>query len=460
MSTTDGGLEHGRSGRPATGLSADGRALVLATVHAHAASLLRLARRHSLCADDAQDAYQRALEIFLRRADTLEPDGMAAWLRTVVKHEAMAVRAARQRTLAPTEIDFDAREAPDLPTADERLERFELVTRSAEALRRLKPQEARALLLKAEGHSYAEICDLTGWTYTKVNRCLTEGRKRFLERFADIQTGRECERWAPVLSAMVDGEATPQQLIELRPHLRNCAGCRSTLREFHRTASRIAAVVPPVGGLALGADGTPNLPHLLGRLLDAVTGGAHERALLAAHRWQVTLEAVSAGKVAAVAASTVALAGGVAAVEHTAERPAPSHHAAASRPASAPAASRAGSRTLWPAASGAMSGAAPRQLAAAKSARPARRVSVTRRRPRTTSAAADAPGGEFTLGGDSGPTADRANASTAQDASADVTPTTSVAEQAPARTRSATRNPRRSEASGGGGGEFVLGAGS
>ena len=37
-----------------------------------------------------------------------------------------------------------------------------------------------------EGYSYAEIQELTGWTYTKVNRCMAEGRKSFLENFARI----------------------------------------------------------------------------------------------------------------------------------------------------------------------------------------------------------------------------------------------------------------------------------
>ena len=34
---------------------------VIALITENAASLLRIARAHSLCADDAQDAYQRAL---------------------------------------------------------------------------------------------------------------------------------------------------------------------------------------------------------------------------------------------------------------------------------------------------------------------------------------------------------------------------------------------------------------
>ncbi len=40
----------------------------------------------------------------------------------------------------------------------------------------LKRDERRALSLLALGYSYSEICELTEWSYTKVNRCLAEGR--------------------------------------------------------------------------------------------------------------------------------------------------------------------------------------------------------------------------------------------------------------------------------------------
>ena len=74
---------------------------------------------------------------------------------------------------------------------------------SSEAARRcsaLKPQEVRALTLKAQGYSYAEIGEITGWSYTKINRCMAEGRKRFLQVFADIEHGRRCEELAAALS--------------------------------------------------------------------------------------------------------------------------------------------------------------------------------------------------------------------------------------------------------------------
>ena len=59
----------------------------------HEAALRRTARRYSLCADDAEDAYQRALEILLTKAPTDDLRELIRWTQTVTKHEALAVRA-------------------------------------------------------------------------------------------------------------------------------------------------------------------------------------------------------------------------------------------------------------------------------------------------------------------------------------------------------------------------------
>src|SRR5689334_23686603 len=80
--------------------------LVLDPIAAHADSLLRTARRFSLCADDAQDAYQRGLEILMRHAARLDADRAAGWLHTVVKHEALAINRSRSRSVAGEEIDL------------------------------------------------------------------------------------------------------------------------------------------------------------------------------------------------------------------------------------------------------------------------------------------------------------------------------------------------------------------
>src|SRR3954466_11557167 len=147
--------------------------LVLDLIAAHADSLLRTARRYSLCADDAQDAYQRGLEILMRHAARLDGDRAAGWLHTVGTHEALAINKARSRIVGGEEIDLDAIETRTSPSPEDRVLAFEQGARSAEALQRLKPQEVRALWLKAMGNSYQEICDATGWSYTKVCRTVS-----------------------------------------------------------------------------------------------------------------------------------------------------------------------------------------------------------------------------------------------------------------------------------------------
>jgi len=293
------------------------RELVLRVVSQHADSLLRTARRHSLCADDAQDAYQRTMEIFVRRAATLDPERAYKWVHTVCKHEAMAVRAQRQQLVSSEEPDLDAEEARHLPSPEEQMVSFDRLRRSAEALQRLKPQELRALWLKAEGFSYAEICEQTGWTHTKVNRCITEGRRAFMARYARIEGGDECERWLPLLCAIVDGEATPDQLMEIRPHLRHCLACRATVRELHATSAPLAALFPVALAPAAADHGHERAAGLLVRLYEAVVGGLHERAASAALKFQAAAEAASAGKLAAIAASAAAIAGGGAVVAGT-----------------------------------------------------------------------------------------------------------------------------------------------
>jgi DNA-directed RNA polymerase specialized sigma24 family protein len=60
---------------------------------------LRLARRYSLCDDDAWEALARGLELALRNHERIRPETAGAWFATVVRHEAMRVRKSRCREL-------------------------------------------------------------------------------------------------------------------------------------------------------------------------------------------------------------------------------------------------------------------------------------------------------------------------------------------------------------------------
>ena len=261
----------------------------------HGAQLMATARRYAATPEDAEDAYQRGVEILLTKAPTTDPAELLPWLKTVVKHEAFAVRRQAERNGVPSEpADIEPHAGRD-PGPSDLAERRERLRVGAEAMNQLKPQEIRALMLRADGLSYQEICETTGWTYTKVNRCLSEGRRSFVERVAGIETGVECARITPLLSALADGEATADDLARLRPHLRGCLACRARLREYREAPSRVAAVAP------LG---------FIGSLSAAV------RAVLGS-RWESFGQVVAANKGAAVAASTLALAGSGAATVAT-----------------------------------------------------------------------------------------------------------------------------------------------
>jgi RNA polymerase sigma factor (sigma-70 family) len=211
------------------------------------AELRQTARRFSLCEDDAEDAYQRALEILLVKAPSDRPRELIRWMKTVVKHEALAIRRYRERMLGVGDDgagDPIARIASSGAGPGERLERGEQVARSREALQALKPAELRSLTLLAAGYSYAEIGEITGFSQTKVNRCLAEGRQRFRHLLTRSEDGSRCAELAPLLSAYCDGEASGEDKVAVREHLRACAACRTTMRAYRATPAAIAALAP------------------------------------------------------------------------------------------------------------------------------------------------------------------------------------------------------------------------
>jgi RNA polymerase sigma factor (sigma-70 family) len=233
----------------------------------HEPSLKRTARRYSLDAEDVEDAYQRALEIVLTKTPTTDPRELIRWTHTVIKHEALAVRQGREKLLGlgrgdDTAADPIAGIASPEDSPDERAERREEIARSREALRALKPAELRALSLLAAGHSYAEIGELTGFSQTKINRVLAEGRDRFRDILSSSEDGRRCRELRPLLSAFCDGEAGPRDSATVREHLRACGRCRATMRTY-RAAPRVAIALAPV---------LPPSRSLLGRARDLVTG--------------------------------------------------------------------------------------------------------------------------------------------------------------------------------------------
>ena len=149
------------------------------------------ARLHAQRPPDAEDALQDACVQFIRYYDGPPADALR-WMYVVVKRCAWAIgrRASRSRELGydvwPASGEGEEREllsVDDGGTA-EAVERQEASSERLALLTYLKPDERRALLLLALGYSYKEIATRNGWTFTKVNRCIAEGRAALRGRLA------------------------------------------------------------------------------------------------------------------------------------------------------------------------------------------------------------------------------------------------------------------------------------
>jgi RNA polymerase sigma factor (sigma-70 family) len=294
----------------------------------HEPALRRTARRYSLDAEDAEDAYQRALEIALTKAPTTDLRELIRWTQTVTKHEALAVRQSRERLLgyrgrggSDDATDLVALIPAPGDSPGEQVERREVIARSREALRALKPAELQALSLLAEGYSYAEIGELTGFSQTKINRVLAEGRNRFRGLLSSSEDGSRCRELRPLLSAFCDGEASSPDSEIVREHLRACARCRSTMRAYRaapRIAIALAPALPPSRPLLERAQ---ELVASLGSRLPGI-GGANDSAAT-----QIAVAGGARGAGAAALAKLLTLcvgaAGGAAACVATGVLPAP-----------------------------------------------------------------------------------------------------------------------------------------
>lgn len=239
-----------------SGETAARRRAAVALIARHEHQLKRTARRYSLDAEDVEDAFQRAMEIVLTKAPSTDPRELIRWTQTVIKHEALSIRRNRERLLgaaSPRRPDAPHDPVALLPARgegpDEQAERREDMARTREALRALKPAELRALTLLAEGYSYAEIAEIAGFSATKVNRCVAEGRERFRSILFSSESGERCRELRPALSAFCDGEAGAAEAALVREHLRACASCRATMRTYRTTPRLAVALVPalPLG---------------------------------------------------------------------------------------------------------------------------------------------------------------------------------------------------------------------
>jgi RNA polymerase sigma factor (sigma-70 family) len=139
--------------------------------------LLRIAIRNAVNQTDAEEAVNDAFAAFIRAFDAASGAPPLAWITLTLKRKCWE---KRRRMYLDRQVGQEAERDSMIQSIPSRaLELAERVVERDLARRRLadlKPDERDGLGLLAAGLSYREIAELRGWTYTKVNRCVSEGR--------------------------------------------------------------------------------------------------------------------------------------------------------------------------------------------------------------------------------------------------------------------------------------------
>lgn len=144
--------------------------------------LLRIAVKHAANREDAEDAIQFALSALIEKYDPASGSPPLGWVTLTLERCCWAARrhahldrsAGQEAAPDSSGRSFTAGLIPSGATGSEQL--VELIDDARTRLAALKPAERRALSLIAAGFSYREVGQITGFSYTKTNRCATEGR--------------------------------------------------------------------------------------------------------------------------------------------------------------------------------------------------------------------------------------------------------------------------------------------
>jgi RNA polymerase sigma factor (sigma-70 family) len=161
---------------------AEARELAVELYRDHRGYLLRIARSNTGSAAVAEEALQEAFISFLRSFDPGRGAPPIAWLTLTLKRECgrrqgrekWDRRAGQEREWGEDVPGFVLESIPSRATGPE--ERIAERDHAQRQLAHLKPDERTGLGLQAAGFSYKEIAARRGWTYTKTNRCVSEGR--------------------------------------------------------------------------------------------------------------------------------------------------------------------------------------------------------------------------------------------------------------------------------------------
>ena len=296
---------------PPTEPTAEERRQAVCLAMTWAPGLIRFAARYTVSIEDAEDAYQRAMEIALTRAPVAEPEAFVRWLHTIIRREAAALTRTRrhEEPQPPEALDETlASEAVTVAGPDAVAEWRERYRSLQDAWTTLTDAQKICVLLRSHGVSRTEIQEMTGFSERKVRKATEEGRARLNEWEVRMSSGQECATAAEIIDRTIDQSATRNQRRRLERHIKHCRSCRASFRARHEQTVLLGSLVPPVLVGALTLQRPPD-PSLALTWWERMSAAATARS---AHAYQTltdvpaaALAKAGAGAVAAAAATLV-----------------------------------------------------------------------------------------------------------------------------------------------------------
>ena len=291
----------------------DARRQAVANALAWAPGLVRYAARYTHSIEDAEDAYQCAMELALRKAPSVERRDFINWLHTVVRREALRIRDGRIRECPTDDCNLDVHLERDVDavagphSVAEWRERYRAIQ---DGLYGLGERKRVCLMMRSAGIPNQEIADALGLTLRTVAREVAEARAELRAFEVRLATGQECERMAALIDLVLDGDAQPTQLRKLECHSKHCPSCRETFRSAQDQGQLVASLVPL--GLVASTDlmhSRPPDPAAVIGWWDRMSGAASVKVGNAMQLWldlpQLVSSKAGAGALAAAAVSVV-----------------------------------------------------------------------------------------------------------------------------------------------------------
>jgi RNA polymerase sigma factor (sigma-70 family) len=288
----------------------DERRVAVARAMTRAPGLVRYAARFSIAVEDAEDAYQRAMEIALTRAPVTEAAAFTQWIHTVVRREAVAIRERRRRDAPlPEDDDADTALRDGAPPPDAVAEWRERYRAIQDAMNGLTGHQRACLMLYSAGVTYEEIRRATGFSDRKIRRSISEGRTLLHSWEEALISGRQCASVRELLDRVIEGRASARERRSVDRHCRHCAACRTRYRVRQDQLRLLGAFVPAsLAGVSLVGERPPDAQVLVGWWERASAGAGLRTAQLAqlvADLPALAATRAGAGAVAALAAAAV-----------------------------------------------------------------------------------------------------------------------------------------------------------